>query len=96
MEKRIIIRKSTPFTWIGGNLFKLGQDKIQRRCVKEEEVFDIILAYHDGPYGGHSVAKRIAFKVLQVGYYWPTLDQDARSYTSQCDQCQRIETYSQG
>jgi len=53
-------------------------------------VFDILLAYHDGPYGGHFVAKRTTFKVLQTSYYWPTFPQDARRYTSQCDQCQRM------
>ena len=41
-EKRKIIRKSAPFTWIGGNLFKLGPDQILRRCLREEEVFDIL------------------------------------------------------
>jgi len=40
------------------NLFKLGQNKILRRCVREEEAFDILLAYHDGPCGGHFAAKR--------------------------------------
>jgi len=68
-EKSRIIRKSTPFTWIGGNLFKLGPDQILRRCVREEEVFDILMGCHDGPCGGHFAAKRIAFKALQAGYY---------------------------
>ena len=54
----------------------------------EEKVFDILLAYHDGPCGGHFAAKRKNFKVLQAGYYWPTLHQDVRRYTSRCDQCQ--------
>eukprot|EP00253_Pinus_taeda_P031877 PITA_31877 len=89
-EKSRIVRKSAPFTWIGGNLFKLGPDQILRRCVREEEVFEILLTYHDGPYGGHFVAKRTAFKILQVGYYWPTLHQDVRRYISQCDRCQRM------
>eukprot|EP00253_Pinus_taeda_P032177 PITA_32177 len=62
-EKSKIVRKSTPFTWIGGNLFKLGPDQILRRCVREEEVFDILLTCHDGPCGGHFAAKRIAFKI---------------------------------
>eukprot|EP00253_Pinus_taeda_P002552 PITA_02552 len=39
-EKSRIIRKSAPFTWIGGDLFKLGPNQTLRRCVKEEEVFD--------------------------------------------------------
>lgn len=68
-EKSKIVRKSAPFTWIGGNLFKLGPDQILRRCVREEEVFDILLTNHDGPCGGHFAAKRTAFKILQSGYY---------------------------
>ena len=89
-EKRKIVRKSTPFTWIAGNLFKLGPDKILRMCVGEEEVFDILLTCHDGPCGGHFAAKKTTFKVLQASYYWPTLHQYVKRYTSQCDQCQRM------
>eukprot|EP00253_Pinus_taeda_P029141 PITA_29141 len=89
-EKSKIVRKNTPFTWIGGNLFKLDPNQILRRCVREEEVLDILLTCHDGPCGGHFAAKRIAFKTLQVGYYWPTLHQDVKRYISQCDRCQRM------
>eukprot|EP00253_Pinus_taeda_P007368 PITA_07368 len=89
-EKSRIVRKSASFTWIGGNLFKLGPNQILRNCVREEEVFDILLTCHDGPCGGHFAAKRTAFKILQVGYYWPTLHQDVRRYISQCDLCQRM------
>jgi len=60
-ENKKIVRKGTPFTWIGGNLFKLGPNHILRRCVREDEVFDILLTYHDGSCGGHFAAKRIAF-----------------------------------
>eukprot|EP00253_Pinus_taeda_P032751 PITA_32751 len=86
-EKSKIVRKSAPFTWIGGYLFKLGPDQILKRCVREEEVFDILLTCLDGPCGGHFAAERIAFKILQVGYYWPTLHQDVRRYINQCDRC---------
>eukprot|EP00253_Pinus_taeda_P013362 PITA_13362 len=90
-EKSKIVRKSTRFTWIGGNFFNLGPYQILRRCVREEEVFDILLTCHDGPYGGHFAAKRTTFKVLQARYYWPTFHQDVKRYTSQYDQCQRME-----
>ena len=89
-EKRRITRKSAPFTWIRGNLFKLGLDQILRLCVREEEVFEILLTFHDGPCGGNFSAKRSAFKILQAGYYWPTIHQDVRRYISQCDRCQRM------
>ena len=61
-----------------------------RRCLREEEVFEILLTYHDRPCGGHFAAKRIAFKIFHACYYWPTLHQDVRRYTIQCDQCQRM------
>eukprot|EP00253_Pinus_taeda_P022006 PITA_22006 len=89
-EKSKIMRKSTPFTWIGENLFKLGPDQILRHCVREEKVFDILLTCHDGPCGGHFAAKRTAFKVLQASYYWPTLHQDVKRYISRSDRCQRM------
>ena len=84
-EKCKIVRKSTPLTWIEGNLFKLGPDQMLRRCVREEEVFDILLTCHDRPRGDHFAAKRTTFNILQVGYYWPTPHQDVRRYTNQCD-----------
>jgi len=81
-EKSKIVRKSAPFTWIRGNLFKLGPDQILRICVREEEVFEILLACHDGPCGGHFEENKTTFKVLKDGYYWPTLHQDVRTYIS--------------
>eukprot|EP00253_Pinus_taeda_P024050 PITA_24050 len=88
--KSNIVRKSAPFTWIGGNLFKLGPHQVLWQCVREEEVFDIVLTYHDGHYRGHFAAKRTAFKILQASYYWPPLHQDVRKYIIQCDRCQRM------
>ena len=58
--------------------------------MREEEVFDIPLTCHDEPCGGHFEAKRIATKVLQVGYDWSTLHQDVKIYISQFDQCQEL------
>ena len=72
-KKNKILRKSASFTWIWGNLLNLGLDQILRRCVREEEVFNILMACHDGPYEDHFAIKRTRFKVLQAGYYWPTL-----------------------
>jgi len=63
-EKSNIIRKSSLFTWIMGNIFRLGPDQILRSCVREEEVFEILSTCHDGPCGGHFSAKGKTFEVL--------------------------------
>jgi len=68
--KSKIVRKNALFAWIGRNLFKLGPNQIPRRCFWEE-VFDILLACHNGPCGGHFATKNTTFKVLQAGYIGP-------------------------
>jgi len=60
-----------------------------RRCVREDEIFDILKACHDGPCGGHFADRRTGHKVLQTGYYWPTIFKDAKKFVQACDSCQR-------
>eukprot|EP00253_Pinus_taeda_P025326 PITA_25326 len=51
---------------------------------------EILKACHDGPCGGHFADKRIAYKVLLLGYYWPCLFKDAKEYLKRCDSYQRM------
>ncbi|XP_070030003.1 uncharacterized protein [Nicotiana sylvestris] len=54
----------------------------------EDEVMPILKACHDSPVGGHHGGNRTAAKVLECGYYWPTIYQDANQIVKACDQCQ--------
>ena len=52
-----------------------------------------ILAHcHSLEYRGQFKGNRTAAKVLQSGFYWPTLFRDAHAYVSACDRCQRMGT----
>ena len=45
---------------------------------------------HDSsPVGRHHSGIRTTHKILQCGYYWPTLHQDAHGFAKACDRCQR-------
>ena len=68
-EKQKVIKQSANYTWIEGDLFRTRPDLIIRRCVREDEVFDILKSCHDEPCGGHFVDKRTAYKVFHLGYY---------------------------
>jgi len=50
----------------------------------------VAITCHDSPYGGHHAGHRTAAKVLQSGFYWPTLFKDTRNFVKNCDACQRI------
>ena len=47
-------------------------------------------ACHDEPCGGHFADKRTAYKILNLGYYWPSLFKDCKKYVRSCDICQRM------
>ena len=61
-----------------------------RRCVREEEMFDILKACHYEPCGGHFADKRTTYKILSLGNYWPSIFKDAKEYVRRCDNCQRV------
>jgi hypothetical protein len=78
------------YFWDDPFLYKKSVDGIIRRCVLEFEQQAIIRDCHDSPYGGHHAGDRTAAKVLQSGFYWPTLFKDCANYVKACDKCQRV------
>ncbi|XP_019259595.1 PREDICTED: uncharacterized protein LOC109237708 [Nicotiana attenuata] len=77
------------YYWEEPFLFRICADNIIRRCVPEDEVVQILKACHDSPVGGHHGGNCTATKVLECGYYWPLIYQDANQIVKICDQCQR-------
>jgi hypothetical protein len=68
-EKQKVIQLIANYMWHDDCLYKTRPDLVIRRCVREDEIHDILQACHDGPCGGHFAYKRTAYKVLQFGYY---------------------------
>ncbi|XP_075076459.1 uncharacterized protein LOC142163104 [Nicotiana tabacum] len=52
------------------------------------------LACHASPYGGHFREVRIADKILELDFNWPTLSKDAYLWIKGCDEFQRIGNIS--
>jgi len=89
-EKRKIIQESARYSWITNELYKTRPDIMIRRCVREDEMREILKACHDEPCGGHFADKRIEYIILSLGYYWPSIFKDAKEYVKICDSCQRV------
>ena len=52
-EKQKIIRLSTNYSWMEGDLYQTGPNLIVRRCVWDDKMHDILKEIHDVPCGGH-------------------------------------------
>ncbi|KAL4283147.1 hypothetical protein GQ457_16G015010 [Hibiscus cannabinus] len=77
------------YFWDEPLLFKQCADQVIRRCAPEEEQQHLLQQCHSSPYGGHFGGTRTAAKVLQSGFYWPTLYKDSYNFYKSCDRCQR-------
>ena len=93
-QKKKLFKEAKQYIWDDPYLFKIGADNLLRRCVTNREAQSILWHCHNSPYGGHFNGERTAAKVLQSGFYWPTLFKDAYTHVQQCDKCQRTGNIS--
>ena len=82
------------YYWEEPILYRHCADQVIRRCVPEDEMHSILNHCHTLPCGGHFGGQRTAAKVLQSGFYWPSLFKDAHLFVSTCDKCQRMGNIS--
>ena len=82
------------YYWEEPILYRHCADQVIRRCVPEDEIHSILDHCHTLPCGGHFGGQRTAAKVLQSGFYWPSLFKDAHQFVSTCEKCQRMGNIS--
>ncbi|PRQ60447.1 putative nucleotidyltransferase, Ribonuclease H [Rosa chinensis] len=93
-QKKHFLSTVKHYFWDDPYLFKYCSDQIIRRCVSHEETQSILTFCHTYACGGHFGAKKTALKVLQSGFYWPSLFKDAYTFVTTCDRCQRMGNIS--
>ena len=89
-DRRYFLAKIHYYYWEEPFLFKYCVDQIIRKCVPEEEEHGILRHCHESAYGGHFASQKTAMKVLQSGFYWPSLFKEAYQMCRVCDRCQRL------
>ena len=82
------------YMWDDPYLWRMCSDQVIRRCVHESEMPSILQFCHTLACGGHFGPQRTARKILDAGFYWPTLFRDAYTYCKNCEQCQKTGSIS--
>ena len=93
-QKKRFFAQLKHYYWEEPILYKHYVDQVIRRCVPEDEMGSILNHCHTLPCGGHFRGQRTAAKVLQSGFYWPSLFKDAHLIVSIYDKCQRSGSIS--
>ncbi|XP_049344024.1 uncharacterized protein LOC125808353 [Solanum verrucosum] len=93
-QKKKLNHDAKFYIWNEPFLFKQGVDRVVRRCIPNYEVHKVLKSCHASPYGGHHGGERTAHKVLQSGFFWPSLFKDYVAFVKGCDKCQSLGTIS--
>jgi hypothetical protein len=93
-QRKKFFKDANHYLWDDPYLFKVGTDGLIRRCVAGEEAHSIMWHCHSSAYGGHHSGERTAAKILQSGFWWPTLFKDCHDFVTRCDRCQRTGNIS--
>ena len=58
------------------------------RCVDAREAEQMLVEVHEGSFGTHGNGYAMARKILKVGYYWLTMENDYCIHVRKCHKCQ--------
>ena len=82
------------YYWKEPLLYKRCVDGLIRQCIPQDKVQDVLRHYHSLDVGGYFGTTKTVSKVLQYGFWWPTLFKDARKFVLKCNKCQRMGNIS--
>ena len=86
--RKCLAYRAIPFQVIQGKLYRLGKDSRLRQVISDSQARMILQELHKGNAGGHFSQDITVRKVLDTGYWWPTLYKDTYQYCQTCHECQ--------
>ena len=89
-EARRLRVRSARYVLLNDVLYKRGFSQPYLRCLSPDEANYVLREVHEGACENHLGARSLIHKVVRAGYYWPTIQADAKAYVKVCDQCQRF------
>ena len=88
-EASIVRRRACSYVLVEDKLYQRGFSIPLLKCVEENTVPHILREIHEGINAQHLGGRSLARKALRAGYYWPTMQNDAKEHVKKCDKCQR-------
>ncbi|KAL5575848.1 hypothetical protein UlMin_017547 [Ulmus minor] len=82
-----IRRYATKYVMKEGCLYRKAYSGDMLRYVNRQEAEKVLQEIHKGDCGEHQGGHRLYEEVLRLGYFWPTMENDAMDYARRCKSC---------
>jgi hypothetical protein len=89
-DKRKFLSDVQNFYWDDPYLFKYYPNQIFQRCIPDNKVSSLIKFCHFGACGDHFSSNKTTAKIIQCGFYWPTMFKDSHAFCKTSENCQKV------
>ncbi len=89
-QRQYLAQRAKPFMLQEEIMYRFGQNNKFHQILQLNQVSTILQELHGGVTRRHFSSNIIVQKILDVGYWWPTMNQDVHEYYRTCDQYQII------
>nr|GEY17012.1 reverse transcriptase domain-containing protein [Tanacetum cinerariifolium] len=86
-EARKLRLRARQYELIEGVLYRQSFLTPWPRCVGPLQADYVMREIHEGSYSMHAGPRSVVAKAIRLGYYWPTMHQDARDMIRKCNDC---------
>ena len=86
--KRQLEKRAARYTILNDTLYKKSFTLPLLRCLTHSEATYVLKEIHEGICDNHLGGRALALKVLQQGFFWPTMWKDATTFVKKFNKCQ--------
>jgi hypothetical protein len=90
LEEKRLKQRARGYAVVDEELYNSGVTEPWLRCVTSEKGLEILKEIHSGFCGAHIGTRALARKAIKQGFYWPSINVDAKKLVQECEACQKI------
>jgi hypothetical protein len=89
LEEKRLKQRTRGYAVDNGELYKSGVTEPWLRCITSEKGLELLQEIHSGFCGAHILTRALAGKAIKQGFYWLTINIDAKKLVRECEACQK-------
>jgi hypothetical protein len=89
LQEKRLKQRARGYAVVDGELYKSGVTEPCLRCITYEKCLELLTEIHSGFRGAHIGTRALEGKAIKQGFYWPTINIDAKTLVRQCEACQK-------
>jgi hypothetical protein len=79
LEEKRLKQRAKGYAVVNRELYKSGVTEPWLRCITSEKGIELLKEIHSGFCGAHIGTRALAGKAIKQGFYWPTINIDAKA-----------------